>query len=130
MRPPQKIDLSKATKLSELEVWWNRSEVKWITSTLKSARHKPPHKLTIRLNPDFVAYVPTEEWTQLDAMLVKLRSKLVLLSLLCSPRLFERVPSLLPRLTEAGFTGTSETKAHPAASNRDIFDLESSLNGY
>lgn len=111
MSPP--FDLSKLTKLKDVELRWNTSGIQWITTSLETAKSPNLRQVTITIS-SFVAFVdPVEEemcreWQDLDRLLIQLWT---LRSI--SPKiryekrdrgndLGELGPSLLPELTSRG----------------------------
>lgn len=102
---PDKLDLSKATRLEEVELRWNRPEVGWITNTLETVRRRTIRRITIRINPNFILYTPIYEWYGLDLLLDKLWCQTTIsISISCCARLQKRAMELLPLFTRRSQT--------------------------
>ena len=73
MPPP--LDLSKATKLKDLNFTWCSSNTKWIAMTLQTAKSKNLRKIIIRISSDHLRFPRTRvrsEWQDLEQLLVEL----------------------------------------------------------
>ena len=110
---PSQIDLSKVTKLKDLEFELFIPNVRWLIATLETARCKNLRRITIRSYFTFnsVGEARRQEWQELDRLLVQLWT-----SHSISPQFtFRRargrfdlgdiVPGLLPELMSRGFVG-------------------------
>jgi len=70
--PP--LDLSKATKLKDIELSCNESDVQWVTTTVQTATPKSLRQITVtmRTNPYLVEETDHRELQDLDRILVQL----------------------------------------------------------
>ena len=111
MPPP--LDLSRATKLTEVKFragWYN---IPWIIMTLQAAKPKSLRQITIH-SDDLCIFTSGEqvidlskenvpEWQELDHLLVELwASQSILPKITCSDNLQTDAPRLLPGLTSRG----------------------------
>jgi hypothetical protein len=96
--PP--LDLSKATKLKDVEFLCGRPNIQWIGTALKSIKSKNLQQIFIHCCPIFAMQIGEtgyQDWGDLDRVLVQfwtshsIRPKIKLNSL---------TPSLLPELTQ------------------------------
>ena len=116
-----RFDLSKVTKLRDLELRWNRLDVRWITTLIKTVESPHLRQITVLLS-FWVTFVgPAEErirrgWQGLDRLLVKLWTSRSILPKITYEKersggvddLGVLVKSLLPELTRWGAVGMDE----------------------
>ena len=73
---PPPLDLSKHTKLEDLDFVWSGWTIRWITMTLETIKSKHLREINVRLYTPSPPLNPTEairnEWQELDNLLVRL----------------------------------------------------------
>ena len=72
---PPPLDLSKATRLEDVEFLLNTQTIQWITDTLRSAKSGHLQQIAITVSPSFTSLVratAVQEWEGLDHLLVQL----------------------------------------------------------
>ena len=72
---PPAIDLSKVTKLKDLEFRCDEPNVLWITSTLRTTKSKNLRRITIRSRITLINTIggtDRQEWRELDCRIVGL----------------------------------------------------------
>ena len=105
--PP--FDLSKVTKLKDVEFRWYKPDIQWITMSLQTIKSSNLRQITIAIGA-FVLFdeAVRQQWRGLDRLLVQLWTSRSILPRIIYGRvdrgdsLGDLVPSLLPELTTRG----------------------------
>lgn len=104
------LDLSKATKLEDVELWMGGPDVRWIIMALQSVKSTTLHQITIHSHPttDLTGETVRREWQGLDRLLAQLwtshsvRPQITYKAEEGVKDLGDHAPSLLPELTRRG----------------------------
>jgi hypothetical protein len=104
---PLPLDLSNATKLRDMEIWWSGNDAQWIAMTLQTVPSKSLHQITLRVFTNFAAGSLTEErlreWGEVDRSLVQLwTSRSIFPKVLYYDYQGGTVPKLFPELMKKG----------------------------
>ena len=100
------LDLSKATKLKDLEFRWHEPNVQWISAAIQTIKFGNLRKITLQLIPtlpDLLEDKVRLEWRDLDHLLVQLwTTRSIRPVVTFGGRTGGLVPTLLPGLTSKG----------------------------
>ena len=111
------LDLSKATKLKDVEFRCGKPDVQWITMALRTIESKTLQRITIDLYAPSVRQMGEtvcQEWRDLDRLLVQfstshsIRPKITNGKWEGGVNLGSIVPMLLPELTRRGMVDVAE----------------------
>ena len=115
---PPAIDLTKATKLKDLEFRCDEPNVLWITSTLRTAKSKNLRRITIHPHITFINPIGETDrqgWRELDCFLVQSWTSHSIRPIVKFTRMGSYDPGkvlsgLLPGLTSRGFVDVVESQ--------------------
>jgi hypothetical protein len=106
------LDLSKATKLKDVEFRHAQWNVQWVTAALKTIKSKNLQQITINLYPASVRTEEVAKWLDLDRLLIQ----------------FSTSHSIRPKITQVGTEDGTDFGALvlsllPELSRRGVIDV-------